>query len=112
MRTLLSKFSLATLFTILILFNFADAIMASILVLQYDASIEVNPILRDLIQLYGVGALYGFKYFLISSLGVLLLALKTNRHIMVASGSLIFVNIIYGGVVIYSTILAVVTINI
>lgn len=111
MKSLLSKFSLAALFAILILLNFADAIMTSILVFRYGANVEVNPILRNLIQIYGIGALYGFKYFLILSLGGLLLALKTDRLIMIASYSLWFVNIIYGGTVIYSTILAVATIN-
>jgi hypothetical protein len=76
------------------------------LVLEYGAGVEVNPILRDLIQSYGVGALFGFKYFLISLLGILLLALKTERHIMVASYSLWFVNLVYGSIVIYGTIVA------
>lgn len=111
MKNLLSKFNLATLFAILILLNLVDAIATSMLVLQYGAGVEANPILRDLIQSYGVSALYGFKYFLISSMGVLLLALKTTRHKMIASASLLFVNIIYGGVVIYGTILVVATIN-
>jgi hypothetical protein len=85
--------------------------MTSILIFEYDTSVEVNPILRDLVEAYGVGALFGFKYFLISLLGVLLLALKTARHIMVATYSLWFVNLIYGAIVTYGTIIAVATIN-
>ena len=111
MNSLLLKFNLAALFTILIGFNLADAMTTSILVNQYGAGIEINPILRDLIEVYGVGALFGFKYFLISLLGILLLALKTARHIMVAQYSLWFVNFIYGSIVTYNTILVVLTIN-
>ena len=106
MKTLLLKFNLATIFAILILLNLADASMTSILIMEYGVGVEVNPILRDLVQTYGVGALFGFKYFLISLLGVLLLALKTERHIMVASYALWFVNIVYGSIVIYGTIIA------
>jgi len=111
MKTLLLKFNLATIFAILILLNLADATMTSILIFEYGISVEVNPILRDLVHSYGVGALYGFKYFLISLMGVLLLALKTDRHIMVAKYTLWFANILYGSVVIYSTFIAVMTIN-
>jgi len=107
----LLRFNLAALFAILIGFNLVDAITTSILVFQYGAGVEVNPILRDLIEVYGVGALYGFKYFLISLLGILLLTLKTARHIMVAQYSLWFVNMIYGSVVTYNTILVLLTIN-
>lgn len=106
MKTFLLKFNLATVFAILILLNLADATVTSMLVFEYGASVEVNPILRDLIQSYGVGALFGFKYFLISLLGILLLALKTERHIMVATYSLWFVNFCYGSIVIYGTTVA------
>jgi len=111
MKNLLLKFNLATVFAILILLNLADATTTSILILEYDANVEVNPILRDLVQSYGVGALFGFKYFLISLLGILLLALKTDRHIMVATYAMWFVNIVYLCIATYGSILAVVTIN-
>jgi hypothetical protein len=109
--TLLLRFNLAALFAILIGFNLIDAVTTSILVMQYGSGVEVNPVMRDLIEVYGVGALYGFKYFLISLLGILLLALKTARHIMVAQYSLWFVNSLYGILVTYNTILVVLTIN-
>ena len=111
MNSLLLKFNLAALFAILIGFNLVDAVTTSMLVQQYGAGVEVNPILRDLLEVYGVGALFGFKYFLISLLGILLLALKTERHIMVAKYSLWFVNLIYGSIIVYNTILVVLTIN-
>lgn len=111
MKTLPLKFNLTLLFGVLILLNLADAITTSMLVAQFGPSVEVNPVLRDLIQFYGVGALFGFKYFLISLLGVLLLALKTDRHIMVASYTLWFVNILYGIIAVYGTVLAVAAIN-
>jgi len=111
MKTLPLKFNLTLLFSLLILLNLADATTTSMLVFQFGPNVEVNPILRDLIQAYGVGALFGFKYFLISLLGVLLLALKTDRHIIVAAYSLWFVNILYGIVVTYGTFLAVAAIN-
>jgi len=111
MKNLLLKFNLATVFAILILLNLADATTTSILILEYDVNVEVNPILRDLVQSYGVGALFGFKYFLISLLGILLLALKTDRHIMVATYAMWFVNIVYLCIATYGSILAVVTIN-
>ena len=60
MKSLLSKFNLATLFAILILLNLVDAVTTTILVNQYGPDVEVNPILRELIQLYGVTALFGF----------------------------------------------------
>jgi len=110
--TSLLRFNLAALFAILIGFNLIDAVTTSILVHHYGTGVEVNPILRDLLGVYGVGALFGFKYFLISLLGILLLALKTARHIMVAQYSLWFVNCIYGCIVTYNTILVVLTINI
>ena len=111
MKTLLLKFNLAALFAVLIGFNLVDAVTTTILVGQYGPGVEINPILRDLLEVYGVGALFGFKYFLISLLGILLLALKTARHIMVAQYSLWFVNLMYGGLITYNTILVVLTIN-
>lgn len=111
MKSLLLRFNLAALFAILILLNLVDATATSILVHHYGAGVEVNLLIRDLIQTYGIGAIYGFKYFLISLMGILLLALKTDRHIMVASYSLWFVNLVYGTVALYGTVLAVATIN-
>ena len=112
MKSLLSKFSLATLFATLILLNLADATMTSILIFEYGINVEVNPILRELVQAYGIGALFGFKYFIISILGLLLLALKTDRRKIVASYALWFVNTIYVCIVIYDVILTVISINI
>ena len=111
MKPLLLRFNLATVFAILILLNLVDATVTSMLIFEYDVNVEINLILRDLVLIYGVGALFGFKYFLISLLGILLLALKTDRHIMVATYTLWFVNAIYFCVVTYGSILAVATIN-
>ncbi len=112
MKSLLSKFNLATLFAILILLNLVDAVTTTILVNQYGPDVEVNPILRELIQLYGVTALFRFKYFLISLLGIMLLALKQLQYIIVARNSLFIINIIYFCVIVYNTVLVYLSINI
>lgn len=112
MKALLSKFNLATLFAILILLNLVDAVTTTMLVNQYGPNVEVNPILRELIYLYGVAALFGFKYFLISILGIMLLALKQIQYIMVARNSLFVINFMYLCVVVYNTILVYLSINI
>ena len=111
MKDSLLKFNLAALFAILILFNLVDAVTTAILVQHYGPNVEVNPILRELIEAYGTTALYGFKYFLISILGIILLALKTDRHIMVAKYTIWIPIACYGMVSIYNTLLVVSTIN-
>lgn len=118
MRILLSKFkafllkpSLAALFAAVILFNVIDAGMTALLIDTYGSIVEGNPIMRDFIEIYGVIALYGFKYFLISVAGVVCLALKTDRQIIIAKYSLSFVAFWYGLVVLYHILLIVLTIN-
>ncbi len=86
--------------------------MTALLVVQYGPSVEGNPIMRTLIEIYGTTALFGFKYFLLSLLGLVLLAIKRARHIVVAQYSLWFVNICYGLVVLYHAFLVVTSINI
>lgn len=111
MKNLLSKFNLAALFAILILLNLVDAVTTSILVNEYGPGVEVNPILQELIQLYGITALFGFKYFLISLLGIMLLALKQTQYIIVARNTLLATIVIYLCVVIYNAILVYLSIN-
>lgn len=111
MKTLLSRFSLATLFAVLILFNIIDAVMTALLVAAHGPIIEGNPIMRTLIEMYGAGALFGFKYFLLSILGLVLLMVKDTHHVLVAKYTLWFVTVCYGLVVLYHAFLVLPTIN-
>lgn len=114
MKTLLSKFnsfllkaSLATLFAALILFNIIDGVMTALLVGTYGSIVEGNPLMRTLIELYGATALFGFKYFLISIVGLACLLAKGTGHIKNTKYAMWFVTSCYGLVVIYHAFLVV-----
>lgn len=110
-KTFLLSFSLATLFLAVILFNVIDAVMTAMLVDTYGSQVEGNPVMRELINVYGAIALYGFKYFLISIAGVALLAAKQAKEVTLAKYALWFVAFCYGLVVVYHAFLVVLTIN-
>ena len=118
MKLLLSKFkafllkpSLAVPFAAVILFNLIDAVMTALLVDTYGSNIEGNPVMREFIEIYGVIALYGFKYFAISLAGLACLIAKETGNVVNAKYAMWFVAFWYGLVVIYHTFLVVFTIN-
>lgn len=118
MKTLLSKFntlllkvSLATFFAAVILFNLIDAVMTALIVETYGSDMEGNPLMRELIEVYGVIALYGFKYFLISMAGLACLVAKETGNTIRAKYAMSFVAFWYGLVVLYHAFIIVSTIN-
>ncbi len=99
------------LFAAVILFNVVDAAMTALLVNDYGSSVEGNPLMREFIEIYGIIALYGFKYFLISLGGLACLVAKETGNVVHAKYAMWFVAFWYGLVVLYHTFLVVSTIN-
>lgn len=116
MKTLLSRFSIWEAFSILAMLNVIDAATTAILVHQYGASIEANPIVRYWIELYGVTGLYMIKFVVVATLGLVVKILvakypDTRAH-KSAYNCIWLLNILLGAIVINNTIIVVASINI
>ena len=80
MKDLLSKSRLWGLFAILAMLNIWDAATTAILVTQFGAEVEVNPIMRHAITHYGIPGLYMMKFMVVGFLGLVMATYFRYQH--------------------------------
>ena len=114
MSNSLSKSSLWTAFAILATLNVLDAATTAILVQWFGAEVEVNPIVRHWIEVYGVTGIFMIKFVVVAFLGLTISAVKRYgkpRAKLAARISMWIASILLMFIVLNNVILVVNTIN-
>ena len=116
MKTLLSKFSIWTTFSILATLNVLDAASTAVLVHQFGSGVEANPIVRYWIEAYGVTGIYMIKFLVVAFLGLTIIHIVNyyNENIRaqtIAHISMWVLNAMLALIVVNNVILVINTIN-
>jgi hypothetical protein len=111
----LLKFSIWSTFAILATLNVLDAATTAILVHQFGAGVEANPIVRYWIEAYGVTGIYMIKFVVVAFLGLTICAItkyvKADRGQKIAHICMWILNVMLSLIVINNVILVINTIN-
>ncbi len=114
MNSLLLKSNIWTTFAILMALNVLDAATTAVLVNQFGAEVEANPIVRHWIEAYGVSGIYMIKFVVVAFLGLTISTVKRygkERAQLSAHISLWVLNVLLAFIVINNVILVVNSIN-
>lgn len=111
----LLKSNIWTTFAILATLNVLDAASTAILVHQFGAGVEANPIVRYWIEAYGVTGIYMIKFVVVAFLGLTICAItkyvKADRGQKIAHICMWILNVMLSLIVINNVILVINTIN-
>lgn len=114
-RTLPSRSNLWNAFAILAMLNVLDAATTAMLVQQFGAMVEANPIVRYWIVQYGVMGLYMFKFVVVGFLSLVIAFViryyEQHRAMLTAYRCTLIVSFLLALVVVNNVILVVNTIN-
>lgn len=116
MKNSLLNYNIWTTFVILATLNVLDAASTAVLVHQFGAMVEANPIVRYWIEVYGVTGIYMIKFLVIAFLGLTIIHIvsyynKNTRVHKIAHISMWVLNAMLFLIVVNNVILVINTIN-
>jgi hypothetical protein len=116
MRSSISKSSLWAVFVILCTLNIWDAATTAILVSKFGSDVEDNPVMRYMIDSYGIMGLYMMKFAVLGFFSLVVLHVlrfyREHRAERTIRYSMWVLNVLLGLIVVNNIILIVNTINI
>lgn len=114
MKNSLLNYNIWTTFAILAMLNVLDAASTAVLVHQFGANVEANPIVRHWIEAYGVTGIYMIKFVVVAFLGLTICFITRYIHLRsqkIAHIGMWILNAMLLLIVIHNVILVINTIN-